>query len=120
MTTKAPLSEAVEHRVELVDDPVAATLDGTTLDRVHTAMLLQQAGHTKALRTLLEAEQKRGPLFLRLANGLSMLYHKKSDTQVRSLGAAYNICSPRLSRSVETITSQERGNFQERPCYDNQ
>jgi hypothetical protein len=51
----------------------------TTLDRVHTAMLLQAAGQTTALRTLLKAEQERGPDFLRLANALSALYPKGSE-----------------------------------------
>ncbi len=46
----------------------------TTLDRVHTAMLLQSSGHANALRTLIVAEQERGPGFERLANALSALY----------------------------------------------
>ena len=56
------------------DDHLAATLGDTTLDRVHTAMLLQSSGHANALRTLIEAEQDHGPDFLRLANALSALY----------------------------------------------
>ena len=56
------------------DDHLAATLGDTTLDRVHTAMLLQSSGHANALRTLIDAEQDRGPDFLRLANALSALY----------------------------------------------
>ena len=59
---------------ESSDDPLAATLGDTTLDRVHTAMLLQSSGHANALRTLIDAEQDRGPDFLRLANALSALY----------------------------------------------
>ena len=55
-------------------DDLAATLGDTTLDRVHTAMLLQSSGHANALRTLIDAEQDRGPDFLRLANALSALY----------------------------------------------
>ena len=55
-------------------DDLAATLGDTTLDRVHTAMLLQSSGHANALRTLINAEQDRGPDFLRLANALSALY----------------------------------------------
>jgi hypothetical protein len=51
----------------------------TTLDRVHAAMLLQAGGRTNALRALLEAEQQRGPDFLRLANALSALYPKDSE-----------------------------------------
>ena len=37
-------------------------------------MLLQSSGHANALRTLIDAEQDRGPDFLRLANALSALY----------------------------------------------
>ena len=60
---------------ESSDDHLDATLGDTTLDRVHTAMLLQSSGHANALRTLIDAEQDRGPeLFLRLANALSALY----------------------------------------------
>jgi adenine-specific DNA methylase/very-short-patch-repair endonuclease len=51
----------------------------TTLDRVHAAMLLQAGGRTNALRGLLEAEQQRGPDFLRLANALSALYPRDSE-----------------------------------------
>ncbi|MCP9446719.1 MAG: DUF1156 domain-containing protein [Nitrospira sp.] len=53
--------------------------EATTLDRVHLAMLLQAGGHASALRTLLKAEQERGPEFLRLANALSALYPKGSE-----------------------------------------
>ncbi len=49
-------------------------IKATTLDRVHAAMLLQANGHSGALRTLIDAEQDRGPDFLRLANALSALY----------------------------------------------
>lgn len=56
------------------DESLAETMDGTNLDRVHTAMLLQSGGHANALRTLIAAEQDRGPDFLRLANSLSALY----------------------------------------------
>lgn len=51
----------------------------TTLDRVHAAMLLQKGGRTNALRALLQAEQERGPAFLRLANALSGLYPTASE-----------------------------------------
>ena len=51
----------------------------TTLDRVHAAILLQAGGRTNALRALLEAEQQRGPDFLRLANALSALYPRESE-----------------------------------------
>ena len=37
-------------------------------------MLLQAGGHATALRASIEAEQERGPDFLRLANALSALY----------------------------------------------
>ena len=56
------------------EDHPAAKPGDTTLDRVHTAMLLQSSGHANALRTLIDAEQERGPDFLRLANALSALY----------------------------------------------
>ena len=56
------------------DEDVASTLGKTTLDRVHTAMLLQSGGHAYALRALIGTEQDRGPEFLRLANALSALY----------------------------------------------
>jgi hypothetical protein len=42
-------------------------------------MLLQAGGRTNALRSLLEAEQQRGPDFLRLANALSALYPRDSE-----------------------------------------
>ena len=45
----------------------------TTLDGVHTGMLLQAGGQTNALRALVQAERERGPDFLRLANALSAL-----------------------------------------------
>lgn len=51
----------------------------TTLDRVHIAMLLQFAGKSNALRTMLKAETDRAPDFLRLANALSALYPKDSE-----------------------------------------
>ena len=51
----------------------------TTLDRVHTGMLLQASGRSNALRALLKAEQERGPDFLRLSNALSALYPRGSD-----------------------------------------
>ena len=55
------------------------TLDATTLDRLHAAMLLQASGHSTALRTLIAAEQERGPAFLRLANALTALYPRGSQ-----------------------------------------
>jgi len=53
--------------------------EATTLDRVHAAMLLQSGGQANALRALINAEQDRGPDFLRLANALSALYPKGSE-----------------------------------------
>lgn len=61
------------------DDKLGAAREATTLDRVHAAMLLQSGGRTNALRTLLKAEQERGPDFLRLANALSALYPVGSE-----------------------------------------
>ena len=55
------------------------TINATTLDRVHAAMLLQSSGHANALRALIAAEQERGPDFLRLANSLSALYPQGSE-----------------------------------------
>jgi adenine-specific DNA methylase len=56
-----------------------SSLEATTLDRVHAAMLLQDSGRSQALRNLLAAEQDRGPDFLRLANALSALYPRGSE-----------------------------------------
>jgi len=53
--------------------------EATTLDRVHAAMLLQASGQSAALKALIEAEQKRGTDFVRLANALSALYPKSSE-----------------------------------------
>jgi putative DNA methylase len=61
------------------EESVGAPREATTLDRVHAAMLLQASGRTNALRALLNAEQERGPDFLRLANALSALYPKGSE-----------------------------------------
>jgi hypothetical protein len=60
------------------DKDLRTNQEATTLDRVHAAMLLQASGRTNALRALLQAEQDRGPDFLRLANALSALYPKQS------------------------------------------
>ena len=59
-------------------DAVSAHRDATTLDRVHAAMLFQHTGRSQALRQLLQAEQEKGPDFLRLANALSALYPANS------------------------------------------
>ncbi|MFH0990328.1 MAG: DUF1156 domain-containing protein [bacterium] len=61
----------------LNDEP--STREATTLDRVHAAMLLQASGKSAALKALIEAEQKRSPDFVRLANALSALYPKNSE-----------------------------------------
>lgn len=61
------------------DEALRTRREATTLDRVHAAMLLQAGGRTNALRALLEAEQQRGPDFLRLANALSALYPRDSE-----------------------------------------
>jgi hypothetical protein len=59
--------------------PQSAVAPATTLDRVHAAMLLQASGRTNGLRTLLSAEQERGPDFLRLGNALTALYPQGSE-----------------------------------------
>ena len=64
---------------EATDESLKTRHEATTLDRVHAAMLLQSTGRTNALRALLQAEQDRGPDFLRLANALSALYPKNSE-----------------------------------------
>ena len=61
------------------DDRAAGARDATTLDRVHTGMLLQAGGRTNALRALVQAERERGPYFLRLSNALSALYPRGSE-----------------------------------------
>ena len=63
----------------LDSDAELQTIDATTLDRVHAAMLLQASGHANALRKLIGAEQDRGPDFLRLANAVSALYPRGSQ-----------------------------------------
>jgi adenine-specific DNA methylase len=60
--------------LEFADEILEPQREATTLDRVHAAMLLQASGRASALRALLEAEQERGPDFLRLANAPSALY----------------------------------------------
>ena len=74
-----PLNRRRGKRAILDGDAELQTLDATTLDRVHAAMLLQSSGHANALRTLIDAEQDRGPDFLRLANALSALYPRGSQ-----------------------------------------
>ena len=62
-----------------VSDELRSISGATTLDRVHAAMLLQASGRSQALRNLLQAEQDRGPDFLRLANALTALYPRGSN-----------------------------------------
>ena len=64
---------------EVSDERSATTPGTTTLDRVHTGMLLQAGGRTNALRALVQAEKERGPDFLRLSNALSALYPRGSE-----------------------------------------
>ena len=69
-----------KRRVAKSSDEAPTMQPGTTtLDRVHIAMLLQSAGKSNALRTMLKAETDRAPDFLRLANALSALYPKDSE-----------------------------------------
>ena len=77
----APTTRSRRHgRKTILDgDAELQTIDATTLDRVHAAILLQASGHASALRTLISAEQDRGPEFLRLANALSALYPRGSQ-----------------------------------------
>ncbi|MCY3788286.1 MAG: DUF1156 domain-containing protein [Gemmatimonadetes bacterium] len=74
-------------------DAELQSIDATTLDRVHGAMLLQASGHANALRTLISAEQDRGPDFLRLANALSALYPRSG--QEKRLLDAMLLAAPR-------------------------
>ena len=74
-------------------DAELQSLEATVLDRVHAAMLLQASGHANALRTLIGAEQERGPDFLRLANALSALYPRGS--QEKRLLDAMLLAAPR-------------------------
>lgn len=69
------------HRIldSTADENLIAVPEATTLDRVHTAMLLQASGRTNALRALLKAEQECGSNFMRLANALTALYPTGSE-----------------------------------------
>jgi putative DNA methylase len=67
--------------------------EATTLDRIHAGMLLQASGQAAGLRALLEAETRRGPGFLRLANALSALYPK--DSEEKRLIDAMLLAAPR-------------------------
>ena len=64
---------------EGVDDRTADSPGTTTLDRVHTGMLLQASGQTNALHALVRVERERGPDFMRLSNALSALYPRDSE-----------------------------------------
>jgi hypothetical protein len=72
-------SKKVKGKRRGTEKELKTVQEATTLDRVHAAMLLQASGRTNALRALLQAEQDRGPDFLRLANALSALYPKQSE-----------------------------------------
>ena len=76
---RAPVPKRRGRKAILNSDAELQTVDVTTLDRLHAAMLLQASGHASALRTLIAAEQERGPAFLRLANALSALYARGSQ-----------------------------------------
>ena len=73
VTSKQPRSRRGKKAL-LGADAELQSLEATTLDRVHAAMLLQSSGHANALRALISAERERAPDFLRLANALSALY----------------------------------------------
>ena len=91
----APKAKGRRGKKSLLDcNAELQCLNATTLDRVHAAILLQDSGHTNALRTLLAAEQERGPDFLRLANALSALYPRSS--QEKRLLDAMLLAMPRL------------------------
>ena len=82
-----PKSEAATDREtpprygdgEATDGASGTRPGATTLDRVHTGMLLQAGGQGTALRALANAEQEREPEFLRLANALLALYPRGSE-----------------------------------------
>lgn len=67
-----------DSRVRTVESAVDRATT-TTLDRVHSAMLLQKAGQTAELRELLAHESGRGSDFSRLSNALSALYPLRSE-----------------------------------------
>jgi hypothetical protein len=79
MKTRAAKVEQTSSLSEEASKMPALHKEATTLDRVHTAMLLQASGRANALRALLKDEQDCGPDFLRLANALSALYPKESE-----------------------------------------
>ena len=71
---RAPRRRRRGGRIDSDEEAAPGRPGATVLDRVHAALLLQSGGHSTALRALIEAEQERGPDFLRLANALSALY----------------------------------------------
>ena len=75
----APKAKRAKRGGSTPDEAPTVAPGTTTLDRIHIAMLLQAAGKSNALRTMLKAEEDRGPDFLRLANALSALYPKESE-----------------------------------------
>ena len=77
--TQSPKRRRRGAKFSIDADASLQSPEATTLDRVHAAMLLQSSGHAGALRTLIAAEQERGPDFLRLANALSALYPRPSQ-----------------------------------------
>lgn len=66
-------------KADRINETIQSNYEATTLDKVHAAMLLQDSGKTNALRALIDAEQQKGPEFMRLANALSALYPPKSE-----------------------------------------
>ena len=72
---EVPLGEAGARGAAVDFAPGRAT----TLDRVHSGMVLQAGGNAAALRSLIDEERQRGPGFLRLANALSALYPSGSS-----------------------------------------
>ncbi|MFQ5902411.1 MAG: DUF1156 domain-containing protein [Candidatus Binatia bacterium] len=77
--TARPRRVSHKRPADVPQETLKTKREATTLDRVHAAMLLQASGKANALRTLLRAEQERGPEFLRLANALSALYPRDSE-----------------------------------------
>jgi len=75
------------------DEALETRREATTLDRVHAAMLLQRAGRSNALRTMLVGERDRGPAFEHLANALSALYPR--DAEEKRLLDAMLLAMPR-------------------------
>ena len=89
-------ADIVAHRIEGTTPGTAelkVARGATTLDRVHTAMILQAAGRTNAVQAMIRSEVERGPDFLRLANALSALYPVGSEE--RRLVEAILVAAPR-------------------------